>query len=154
VKEVVMPLPKLTAAGVVSLLLVSVCFAQGQYGFDKAVYIKPVDGSKGQPVQGVLRFDSTKKEVQFVDTGGTPVLSVKYDAIKGLLFEDTAKPRYAASLVVPPLVFTKSKKHYLTIDYLDTAGTPRYAIIHLDKSNSREALARAESETGKKAERP
>jgi hypothetical protein len=155
VKEVVMPLRKLTMPGVALLLLMSVCFAQGQYDFDKAVYIKPVEGSKGQPVPGIFRFDRTKKEVQFVEKqGGPPALSVKYAAIRGLLYENTEKPRYAASLVVPPLVFTKSKKHYLTIDYLDTAGTPQYAIIHLDKSNFQEALTRIESETGKKAERP
>jgi len=159
-----MHLRKLALPGVAFLLLVSVCFAQGQYDFDKAVYIKPVEGAKGQPLPGILRFDSTKKEVQFVEKQGGPpapttvkyelTLSVKYEAVKGLLYETTEKPRYAASLVVPPLVFTKSKEHYLTIDYLDPAGTPQHAIIHLDKSNFQEAVARAESETGRKAERP
>jgi len=144
---------KLAAPGIVFLLLVSVCFAQYQYDFGNAVYIR-VEGSKAKPVPGFLRFDSTKKEVHFVETGGPPALSVKYEAIKGLLYENVAKPRYAASLVVPPLIFTKEKKHYLTIDYLDNAGTPQYAIINLDKSNFQEALTRAESETGKKAERP
>lgn len=148
-----MPFRRLTAPGIIFLLLVSVCFAQYQYDFDRAVYIK-VEGSKGKPVHGALRFDNTKKEVQFIETSGPPALSVKYEAIKGLLYENASKPRYAASLVVPPLIFTKEKKHYLTIDYLDSAGTPRYAVINLDKSNFREAVARAESETGKKAENP
>jgi len=144
---------RLTGSGVVFVLLLSVCFAQGQFDFDKAVYIKPVEGSKGEPVPGVLRFDTAKKEMQFVGTGGPPALSVKYEAIKGLLHEYSATPRYAAALVVPPLLFTKSKKHYLTVSYLDAAGTPKYAIFHLDKSNFQEVLTRAESETGKKMER-
>jgi len=149
-----MPFPKLTALGVAFTLLVCECMAQGRFDFDKAVYIRPVEGSKGEAVPGVLRFDGTKKEVQFVDTSGALALTVKYEAIKGLLYEYTAKPRYAVSLLVPPLVFTKSKKHYLTIDYLGAAGTPRYAIIHLDKSNFQEALNRAKSETGKTIESP
>lgn len=165
-----MPLRKVAVPGVVFLLLVSVCFAQGQYDFDQAVYIKPVEGKKGQSVPGILRFDSTKKEMQFVEKqvqyvekqgGPQPsaviykvALSVKYEAIRGLLYENTEKPRYAASLVVPPLVFTKSKNHYLTVDYLGNGENPQYAIIRLDKSNFQEALTRAESETGKKAERP
>lgn len=144
---------KLMGSGVVLMLLVSVCFAQGQFDFDKAVYIKPAEGSKGEAVPGVLRFDGAKKEMVFAKTSEPPVLSVKYESIKGLLYEYTAKPRYAASLVVPPLLFTKSKKHYLTVSYFDTAGTPRYAIFHLDKSNFQEALAKAESETGRKIER-
>jgi len=150
-----MPIRKLTALGGVLLtLLASVCSAQSQVDFDKAVYIKPVEAQKGEAIAGVLRFDSTKREVQFVETSGALALSVKYEAIKGLLYEDTARPRYAVGLIVPPLVFTKSKKHYLTIDYMDVAGKPYYAIIHLDKSNFQEALNRAESETGKKLERP
>jgi hypothetical protein len=144
---------RLTGAGVVFVLLLSVCFAQGQFDFDKAVYIKPMEGSKGEPLPGVLRFDTTKKEMQFANTDGSRALSVKYEAIKGLLYEYKAAPRYAAALVVPPLLFTKSKKHYLTVSYLDAAGTPRYAIFHLDKSNFQDALTRAESETGKKMER-
>ena len=148
-----MPFRKLTGAGVVFVLLLSVCFAQGQFDFDKAVYIKPMEGAKGEPLPGVLRFDTTKKEMQFAITSGSPALSVKYEAIKGLLYEYTAAPRYAAALVVPPLLFTKSKKHYLTVSYLDAAGTPRYAMFHLDKSNFQEVLTRAESETGKKMER-
>lgn len=151
-----MPVRKLTTLGVVFVLLVSVCFAQGQFDFDKAEYLKPAaaGSKKGETVPGVLRFDSAKKEVQFVEKKGTPALDVKYEAIKSMLYEKTAKPRYAAGLLLAwPLLFTKSKKHYLTIQYTDTGGTGQFAIIHLDKSNFQEALARAESEAGKKVER-
>jgi hypothetical protein len=168
--EVLMPFRKLTVPGIVFFLLLSICVAQNQFDFDNAVYIKPVEGSKGRPVSGRLRFDgankevqfvpgvfrldSAKKQMQFVETSGPPALSVKYEAIKGLLYENVAKPRRATALVVPPLVFTKSKSHYLTIDYVDVGGNPQYAIIHLDKDNFQKALTVAESETGKKVERP
>jgi hypothetical protein len=56
-------------------------------------------------------------------------------------------------LVAWPLLFTKSKKHWLTFQYSDASGTGQYAIIRLDKSNFREALATVEAETGKKVER-
>jgi hypothetical protein len=150
-----MPLRTLMAPGLVVVLLVSVCFAQGQFEFDKAHYVMRMAGSeKFEAVPGVLRFDGAKKEVQFVETKGTPVFSLKYEEIKGMLYEEAAKPRYAAGLLLGgPLLLTKSKKHFLTFHYIDVAGTPQYAIIHLDKSNVQEALARAESETGKKVER-
>ncbi len=151
-----MPARKIMAFGIAFLLLVSDCFAQGQVDFDKAEYLKAAapGSKKGETVPGILRFDSAKKEVQFVEKKGTPALSVKYEAIKSMLYEKTAKPRYAAGLLLAwPLLFTKSKKHYLTIQYANAAGTGQFAIIHLDKSNFREVLARAESETGKKVER-
>jgi len=149
-----MRLRKLTSPGLVFVLLVSVCFAQGQFEFDKAHYVMHRAGSeKFEAVPGVLRFDSTKEEVQFVETKGAPALSIKYEEIKGMLYENAARPRYAAGLLLGgPLLLTKSKKHFLTFHYLDSAGTPQYAIIHLDKGNFQEALARAESETGKKVE--
>ncbi len=151
-----MSVRKIMAFGIAFLLLVPDCFGQGPFDFDKAEYLKPAaSGSKkGATVPGILRFDSAKKEVQFVEKKATPALSVKYEAIKSMLYEKTAKPRYAAGLLVAwPLLLTKSKKHYLTIQYADAAGTGQFVIIHLDKSNFREVLARAESETGKKVER-
>lgn len=151
-----MPVPKLIVGGLVFALLSGVCFGQAPFDFGKAEYIKPAaaGSKKGETVGGSLRFDTAKKEVQFVDKKGSPALNVKYDSIKSMLYEKTAKPRYAAGLLIAwPLLFTKSKKHYLTIQYADAAGTGQFVIIHLDKSNFREAIARAESETGKKVER-
>ncbi len=147
---------KITACGLIFAFLCGVCFGQGPFNFDKAEYIKPAEAGskKGETLPGILRFDGAKKEVQFVDRKGTGALSIRYDAIKSMLYEKTAKPRYAAGLLLAwPLLFTKSKKHYLTIQYTDAAGAGQFAIIHLDKSNFQEAVARAEAETGKKVER-
>ncbi len=75
-----MPARKLTAFGLAFALLVSVCFAQGPFDFDKAEYIKPgatgdkKGEKKGETVPGILRFDGTKKEVQFIEKKGTPTL--------------------------------------------------------------------------------
>jgi len=142
------------ACGLVVVLLASVCLAQAQFEFDKAHYVMRTAGSgKFEAVPGVLRFDSAKKEVQFVETKGTPAFSLKYEEIKGMLYEEAARPRYATGLLLGgPLLLTKSKKHFLTFHYIDVAGTAQYAIVHLDKSNFQEALSRAESETGKKVE--
>jgi hypothetical protein len=152
-----MLLRKLTALVWVATLFCGLCFGQTQFDFDKANYTKPAaaGSKKGETVAGILRLDGAKKEVQFVEKKGTPALSVKYEAIKSMMYEKTAKPRYALGLLVAwPLLFTKSKKHYLTIQYTDPSGVGQFAIIRLDKSNFREALARAESETGKKVDRP
>jgi hypothetical protein len=59
----------------------------------------------------------------------------------------------AAILVSPFFLFSHSKKHYLTIQYTDDAGTGQFVSIHLDKKNAREAVATAEASTGKKVER-
>ena len=137
-------------------LLIFVCaplFAQTD--FPKAEYFpKATAGQKKvKSLSGTLRFNASQKDVQFLNENKS-VLAIPYNSIKSISYEQAAKPRYAAGLLLAwPLLFTKSKKHWLTIQFTGENGAGQFAIIRLDKSNFREALATAEAETGKKIER-
>jgi hypothetical protein len=124
--------------------------------FDHAEYMQATAAGqkKAAPaVKGALSFDVAKKSVDFVDEKGAPAFSIKYDSIKNILYEKTSKPRYAEAILISPLfIFSHSKKHFLTIQYTDAAGTGQFVIVHLDKKNAREAVAIAEAQTGKKVE--
>ena len=137
-----------------ALLFSSVSFAQMK--FDHAEYM-PATGTgqkkAGPAVKGTLSFDAEKKTADFLDEKGAPVFSIRYDAMKTLLYEQTSTPRYAAAVLISPLfLFSHAKKHYLTIQYTDAAGAGQFVIVHLDKKNAREAVATAEAQTGKKVE--
>ena len=94
------------------------------------------------------------KEFRFAHKKTTTALTVKYDTIKSMLYERAARPRYVSGILLAwPLLFTKGKKHFLTIQYADESGNGKYAVFRLDKSNFRDALAKAEADTGKKVER-
>lgn len=125
--------------------------------FDHAEYLKPkTEGQKkdDHPVKGSISFDKDKKVVEFIDEKGTSVVSIPYDQIKSMLYEKTSKPRYAEAVLLSPLfIFSHSKKHFLTIQYSDTDGQGKFAMIHMDKSNARDILAASEAETGKKVDR-
>lgn len=136
-----------------ALVLASAAFGQN---FDHAQYFpKATPGQKkSDPVKGVFRIDGNSKEIQFLGKGGASAVSIKMDNIKSILYERTAKPRYAEGLLIAwPLLFTKSKSHYLTIQYNDEKEGSQYAIIRLDKSNYRDALASIEARTGKQVQR-
>ena len=124
--------------------------------FNKAEYLQGTTGGQvkaGTTVKGTLVFDAEKKNVNFLQESGSPALSIKYDAIKTMTYEKASKPRYAAAVLVSPLfLLSHGKKHYLTFQYNDETGEGKYAIIHLDKKNAREAIACAEAQTGKKVE--
>lgn len=124
--------------------------------FNHAEYMQATSAGqkKAAPsVKGALSFDTEKKCVDFVDEKGAQAFSIKYDSIKNILYEQTSKPRYAEAILISPLfIFAHSKKHFLTIQYSDAAGTGQFVIVHLDKKNAREAVALAESQTGKKVE--
>lgn len=140
-------------AVVLALLVAVAAFSED---FDKVQYFKKAapGQKKSDPMKGVLRVEETSKEVHFLNKDGSVALALKPDQIKSVMYERTSKPRYAAGLLIAwPLLFTKSKSHYLTIQYQNESGAGEYAIFKLDKSNYREALATIESKTGKKIER-
>ena len=124
--------------------------------FDKAEYLPATSAGQkkaGVPVKGTLAFDSEKKNVNFLQESGSPALTINYDAIKNMTYEKASKPRYAEAVLISPLfLLSHGKKHYLTFQYTDNTGEGKYAIIHLDKKNAREAVACAEAQTGKKVE--
>ena len=146
---------RLIATG--SLLVLAASVPARAQKFDHAEYIKTAQQEgkqKGEAVKGSLSFDATKKEMAFLDAGNTTDFSIPYASVKSLLYEKTSKPRYAVGILIAwPLLLTKSKKHYLTVQYSDPQGAGQFAIVHLDKSNYQEALATAEAQTGKKVER-
>jgi hypothetical protein len=125
--------------------------------FDHSEYMKATaSGQKkaGPSVKGALCFDSAEKSVSFLDKGGVPAFHISYASIKTMLYEQTAKPRYAEAVLISPLfLLSNSKKHYLTIQYMDSAGAGQFVIVHLDKKNAQQAVAAAQAQTGKTVDR-
>jgi hypothetical protein len=122
--------------------------------FPEAQYLVKAPGQeKAQPVKGVLVFDPGAREIRFLSSGVNQ-LEVPYAKLTGMLYEKTAKPRYGLGLLVAwPLLFTKSKAHYLTLQYKNSQGVGEFAIIRLHKKNFQIALATAEAQTGMKVDR-
>src|SRR5262245_60604698 len=74
--------------------------------------------TKGPLVDGSLRFDGTAKALVFTAKAGGDVLSTSYASIRTLTYERAATPRYWLGVVtVHELLFTREKKHFLTIQY-------------------------------------
>jgi hypothetical protein len=71
-----------------------------------------------------------------------------------MLYERTSKPRYGLAILVSAIfIFTKSKAHYLTIQYKQPDGQGDFVIVRLHKDDYQMALATAEAHTGEKMER-
>ena len=144
--------------GAVCLLLISAVIASAaEVKFDKVEYMPPkVEGQKksAEPVKGHLIFDKEKKAVEFQDTKSQIIVTIPYDKIKSLLYEKTSKPRYAEAVLISPLfLFSKTKKHFLSIQYTDAKGAGAFCMLHMDKSNASDIANTAEAETGKSIER-
>jgi hypothetical protein len=122
--------------------------------FEGAQYsMKMPDEKKTKQVDGTLILDSSAKAARFVAKSKTEV-EIPYGSITSLLYERTATPRYSAAILVSPLfLFSKSKKHYLTIQYKNGEGKGQFALIRFDKKNWQSAVAAVEAQTGIKVER-
>jgi hypothetical protein len=106
-----------------------------------------------QQVVGALISDTQARLLSF-DIAGSLPFQIPFDKIRALYYERASQPRYAAGLLVAwPLLFTKSKQHFLTIQYNDASGTGKYQVLRLDKANVRMALETLEADTGIKIER-
>ena len=125
--------------------------------FEKVEYMPPkVEGQKksANPVKGHVIFDKEKKVMEFQDTKGQIIVTIPYDKMKSLLYEKTSKPRYAEAILVSPFfLFSKTKKHFLSIQYTDANGAGAFCMLHMDKGNSTDIVNTAEAETGKHVER-
>lgn len=124
--------------------------------FKKAEYLPSTTTGQvkaGKAVKGTLFFDNEKKTVSFLQESGSSVLDIQYDTIKNITYEQASKPRYAEAVLISPLfLLSNGKKHYLTFQYTDPPGDGKYAIVHLDKKNARDAVACAEAQTGRRVE--
>jgi hypothetical protein len=122
--------------------------------FEGAQYsMKLPDEKKTKQVDGTLVLDSSAKAARFVTKSKTEV-EIPYGSITSILYERTATPRYSAAILVSPLfLFSKSKKHYLTVQYKNAEGQGQFALIRFDKKNWQSAVATIEAQTGIKVER-
>ena len=125
--------------------------------FNHAEYMKATAAGqkKAEPaLKGDLCFNTAVKKIEFRSGEGAPAFSIDYAAVKSLLYEQANKPRYTEAVLISPLfLLAHSKKHFLTIQYTDSAGAGQFVIVHLDKKNAQHAVAAAESQTGKMVDR-
>lgn len=128
--------------------------ATGPVQFESAqYYLKTPNEKNAKPIDGILVLDAAAKTARFVAKDKTQ-FEIAYSDITNLLYERTATPRYSAAIFVSPLfLFSKSKKHFLTIQYKNPEGQGQFAMIRLHKKNWQTAVATVEAQTGIKVER-
>ncbi|HEX9639058.1 MAG TPA: hypothetical protein VGB99_16115 [Acidobacteriota bacterium] len=78
---------------------------------------------------------------------------VKYDSITSLEYGQKAGRRVAVGILVTPwALFSKKRKHYLTIAFRDDAGKEQAGVFELGKDIVRTTLAVLEVKSGKDIE--
>ncbi len=80
-------------------------------------------------------------------------LTIPYTKIESLEYGQKAGRRVGVALAVSPLfLFSKKRKHFLTVGFLDEAGKKQGAVFELAKGVVHETLSTLETKSGKKVE--
>ena len=133
-------------------LLANVVSAFAQTKFEDIKLIKSRDGKKAEELDAELEINKESGEILVKEEKGGGTLNIAKTQVTKIVYERASKPRYAAGLLLAwPLLFTKSKKHFLTIQYKESEKG-EFALLRLDKNNYQAILAVVEAATGVKVE--
>jgi hypothetical protein len=119
-------------------------------GADKTAY---VGGTENQVKDGAEGESSAKDEKNFVFDSKDGKLAIPYDQVNDLEYGQKAGRRLGLALTISPwLLFSKKRKHFLTMGWKDEQGKQHAAVFELGKSIIRTTIATLEARTGKKVD--
>jgi hypothetical protein len=119
-------------------------------GSDKTAY---VGGTENQIKDGAEGESSAKDEKNFVFDSKNGKLAIPYDQVNDLEYGQKAGRRLGLALTISPwLLFSKKRKHFLTVGWKDEQGKQHAAVFELGKSIIRTTIATLEARTGKKVD--
>lgn len=136
----------------VPLVLVFQVTLFGRVKGNQSAYVGGTITSLNPPTMG---WTSTDDEKLFVFEYGNDndKLKIPYDRVNSLEYGQKAGRRLGLAIVVTPLaLFSKKRKHYLTIGYQDENDKQQAAVFELGKNTVRTTLASLQARTGRKVE--
>jgi hypothetical protein len=139
---------------IVSVLLVAVVLLQAAvFAVDsrKALYVGGTIAGLSENVEG--RINTTDEDaVTFIPDSNSRMVSIPYKSITGLEYGQKAGRRVGAAILVSPLMlFSKKRKHYLTIEYKD-GGKAQAGVFEIGKDIVRTTLKVLETRSGQEVE--
>jgi hypothetical protein len=104
------------------------------------------------PAKSTVRLDVTGAERLVLRCGKTE-LRIPWEKVNTLEYGQNVSRRYAAAVLISPvLLLSKSRKHYVTLGYLDPGGKQQAVVFRVGKGDIRSVLASLEARTGRRIE--
>jgi hypothetical protein len=139
----------LCLAGLVMCLFAAL--ASGAVRGKEAKYIGGTIPGLEEKTEGVFEFSGENAAV-FVTKKGKRA-AIPYQGVESLEFGQKAGRRVGVAVAVTPLaLFSKKRKHYLSIRYVDEEGKSQGAVFELAKGIVRSTLSTFETRSGKAVE--
>ena len=135
------------AVALIAMLTPSVAVAVGG---NKAQYIGGTVAGLKENAEGKLNTTAEDALTFTPDKKDSSQVSIPYAAITELEYGQKAGRRVGVAIMVSPLaLFSKKRKHYLTVSYKDQAGKDQAAVFELGKDIVRTTVKVVETRSGK-----
>jgi hypothetical protein len=106
----------------------------------------------GLSAKSTVRLDLTGTEA-LACYRGRAVLRIPYQKVIALEYGQSVSRRYAEAILFSPvLLLAKSRKHFVTLGYLDAENRQQVLVFRVGKGQIRSLLAVLEARTGRKVE--
>jgi hypothetical protein len=134
---------------VVCLLAAVLSLAASESGVKAQFMGGTVSGVK--PKAGA-RLDLTSTDILTVQCGQA-TFRIDYRKVNTLEYGQNVSRRYAAAILISPvLLLSKSRRHFVTIGYIDPDGAQQAMVLRVEKGDVRTVLASLEARTGRRVE--
>jgi hypothetical protein len=137
------------------MLLVALCFllTRAAVGAEPGVKTEFIGGTLSSvAAKSTARLDySGADEMVFRCASGD--IRVAYRKVNTLEYGQTVSRRYAAAVLVSPLLLlSKARKHFVTLGYVDAEGQQQVVVFRVEKGDIRSVLVGLEARTGRRVE--
>ena len=118
-------------------------------------------GFKAQLAGGTLTGIGAKSDVRLDVSGADDLVlasaksefRVPYRKVNSIEYGQTVSRRYAAAILISPrLLLSKSRKHFITLGFVDADDRQQALVVRVDKGDIRPALAALAARTGRRVE--
>ena len=107
----------------------------------------------GGTLAGVEPKSSVRLDYSDSETLGLGAVRIPYGRINSMEYGQTVSRRYAAAVLISPvLLLSKSRKHFLTLGYVDQENRQQAVVLRIEKGDIRGVLSGLEARTGRRIE--
>jgi len=112
-----------------------------------------VGGTVGSLHSGCsARLDLSEAESLVLHCGKTE-MTIPWGKVNTLEYGQNVSRRYAVAILISPvLLLSKSRKHFVTLGYVDTEGKQQALVVRVEKGDIRSVLVGLEARTGRRVE--
>lgn len=138
-----------TCLGLIGIVLLTQSLSAREPGFHAEVIGSTLPDIS---TKSSAQLDLREMGVLILHSGGEEV-RIPYGKVNTLEYGQNVSRRYMAAVLISPVfLFSKSRKHFVTIGYSDAENKQQALVLRVDKGDVRGLLTSLEARTGRRVE--